>query len=85
MIAMGWRSPEMLKWCRERWVWAPQSLSAGTAISPRLSRSILMFMGILLPMRGVFPSMNPNGGRGQLAHDTVLLIISKAYYIGCVL
>ncbi|MNZ41711.1 hypothetical protein D3C78_592670 [compost metagenome] len=56
MISMGWRSPEMLKWCRERWVWAPHSLSAGTAISPRLSRSILISMMFLLPLRWWSPA-----------------------------
>ncbi len=30
----------------------------------------------------VIPSMNSNGGRGQLAHGYALLIMSKAYYIG---
>ena len=32
----------------------------------------------------VAPSMNPNGGRGQLAHGYALHIISKAYYMGCI-
>ena len=57
MISLGWRSPEMLKWCRERWVWAPQSRSTGTAISPRLSCSILMVM---------VPPAGRKRGRGKI-------------------
>src|SRR5208282_211217 len=39
----------MLKCSSERWVWAPQSLSAGTSTSPRLSVSLRMsVMSILL-------------------------------------
>ncbi|MNC34655.1 hypothetical protein D3C75_830980 [compost metagenome] len=44
MISMGWRSPEILKCCRERWVWAPHSRAAGTSISPKLSCSIRTVM-----------------------------------------
>ena len=36
----GMRSPEILKCCSERWVWAPQRRSAGTSMGPKVSFSI---------------------------------------------
>ena len=36
----GMRSPEMSKWCRERWVCAPHRRSAGTSMSPKVSFSM---------------------------------------------
>ena len=41
------RSPEILKWCSERWVWAPQSRSAGTSMGPKVSCSVLVFISVL--------------------------------------
>src|SRR6266478_617119 len=40
IISRGIRSCPMLKCSSERCVWAPQSLSAGTSTSPRLSNSL---------------------------------------------
>src|ERR1700691_2407904 len=49
IISRGIRSLPMLKCSSERWVWAPQSLSAGTSTMPRLSVSFLIsVMGTLL-------------------------------------
>src|SRR5260370_1249235 len=42
IISLGIRSLPILKCSSERWVWAPQSLSAGTFTSPRLSVSLRM-------------------------------------------
>src|SRR6266436_935199 len=42
IISRGIRSLPILKCSSERWVWAPQSLSAGTFTSPRLSVSLRM-------------------------------------------
>jgi len=39
-------SVEMWKWCRERWVWAPQSWPAGTSIGPKLSFSMRLSIGL---------------------------------------
>jgi hypothetical protein len=36
----GMRSPEILKCCSERWVWAPQRRSAGTSMGPKVSFSV---------------------------------------------
>jgi hypothetical protein len=38
--AAGMRSPPMRKFCRERWVWAPQCRWAGTSMSPMGSPSV---------------------------------------------
>ena len=37
---VGIRSPPMRKFWIERWVWAPQSLSAGTSMGPKVSVSV---------------------------------------------
>src|SRR3984957_5762524 len=42
IISRGIKSLPMLKCSSERWVCAPQSLSAGTSTTPRLSVSFLM-------------------------------------------
>ena len=44
MSGRGRRSPPILKFSRERWVCAPQYRSAGTSISPMLSRSMRVLM-----------------------------------------
>ena len=46
MISRGCCSPEMSKFCSERWVCAPQSLSAGTSMGPKVSRSVRVVMGV---------------------------------------
>src|ERR1700756_3375380 len=48
IISRGIRSCPMLKCSSERWVCAPQSLSAGTSTLPRLSDSTRMSVTVLL-------------------------------------
>src|ERR1700688_2938029 len=66
----------MLKCSSERWVWAPQSLSAGTSTTPRLSVSFLVSVmglsfsceggGIILSFRGGPWSQLAENGRNLL-------------------
>src|SRR5579863_1353382 len=54
IVSRGIRSLPMLKCSSERWVCAPQSLSAGTSTSPRLSVSLrmLVILSFLLSAAG---------------------------------
>src|ERR1700679_2859151 len=52
IISRGIKSLPMLKCSSERWVWAPQSLSAGTFTSPRLSVSWRKRLGVGLEFAG---------------------------------
>src|SRR5882762_5546354 len=65
IISRGIRSLPMLKCSSERWVCAPQSLSAGTSTSPRLSVSLRMSV-ILFSFRPAFEPDLPDCGRGPL-------------------
>ena len=51
-VGSGMRSFEIAKFCRERCVWAPQSLSAGTSIGPKVSFSMRTFLLIVIPPEG---------------------------------
>ncbi|MNT19755.1 hypothetical protein D3C72_1550270 [compost metagenome] len=65
MISRGCCSPEMSKFCSERCVCAPHSLSAGTSIGPKVSRSARVLGEVV--MRKMAPQswmVAPLVGRG---------------------
>src|SRR5215475_14121036 len=68
IISLGMRSWPMLKCSSGRWVGAPQSLSAGTSTTPRLSVSfrVLAIGGLLCTSRNVEPR-----GRQASTHGMV--------------
>src|ERR1700680_4057003 len=71
----------MLKCSSERWVWAPQSLSAGTSTTPRLSVSFLVsVMGLSFSCEGVGIILSFRGGPwSQLAENGRNLL----KFVGC--
>src|SRR6267378_5435909 len=73
IISRGIRSLPMLKCSSERWVWAPQSLSAGTSTTPRLSVSFLISVMGLSPLR--FERASTKGGKDLL--QTRLITTSR--------
>src|SRR5262249_12353931 len=62
IISRGIRSCPMLKCSSERWVWAPQSRSAGTSTSPRLSDSLRTV--VVMAASSDIPQMQDFGGFG---------------------
>src|SRR5690349_6559062 len=61
MIGLGCFSQPILKFCSERWVWAPQYLSAGTSIGPKVSVSVRV------ALIGLFGLVHASIARGGLA------------------
>src|SRR5215467_4835399 len=61
IISRGIRSCPMLKCSSERCVWAPQSRSAGTSTSPRLSNSLRT---VVMPRHSQIPEVEDFGRLG---------------------
>src|SRR5262249_29067130 len=66
IISRGMRSCPMLKCSSERCVWAPQSRSAGTSTSPRLSNSLRTVVIVVAQTFSRLASSTPTRPRGRV-------------------
>src|SRR5260370_31325790 len=84
MISIGVRAWPMRKFCRERWVCAPQYRSAGTSMGPKLSVSMRVALDRDLVVDRAMNNVRYNGRFfSERAHAGSIAPAVRSFYMNC--